>query len=316
MDLKTMVLDADKRIRKYIRQTPLEFSFPLSRLTGAKVYLKLESEQITGSFKIRGAMNKLLMLTDEEKRRGVVTASAGNHGLAMTYGMQQLGIKGYIYLPKTAERAKVQTLKDYGARIKFFGNDMVNTEQFAREEALKTGMVYVSPYNDWQVVAGQGTIGVEIEKQLPGAEVVFVSIGGGGLVSGIAGYLKSVKPTVQVIGCQPENSPVMYASIQAGKIVQMKTKETLSDGTAGGIEPGAITFTICQQFVNRYILANEEEIKKAIYLILDRHHKLIEGAAALSVAALLQQKDLFKKKQIVLVLCGSDIGVEQLRKIL
>ncbi len=312
MNIKNEVLQAEKIIRKYIRETPLEYSPFLSRICNCNVYMKLESEQLTGSFKIRGAMNKLLSLSEVQRQKGVVTASTGNHALAVAYGLQKLNIQGDIYLPENAAKSKIEALKYYNAPVKFYGTDCVEAEIHARDESEENDLVFVSPYNDPQIIAGQGTIGMEILKQLPITTSIFVPVGGGGLISGIAGYMKYSAPEIKILGCLPTASPVMAESIKAGKIIEMKIEETLSDATAGGIEPGAITFDLCKKYVDDYFLVTEEEIKKAISLILEKHHKVFEGASASTVAALLKNKEKFEAENVVLVISGSNISVEKL----
>lgn len=317
MDIKAKVLDAENRIRKYIRTTPLDYSPVLSRLCNANIYLKLESEQLTGSFKIRGAMNKLLSLTEEQKEKGIITASTGNHGLAVAYGLKMLNIPGIIYLPETAPKNKIEPFTYYDSTLKFYGDDTVKTESFARDQAAKNEKTYISPYNDEEIIAGQGTIGIELEQQLDRIDEVFVPVGGGGLISGIAGYLKySNGNKVRIYGCLPQSSPVMSESIKAGRIIEMDSKETLSDATVGGIDADSITFSLCKEFVDDFFLVSETEIESAIYLILDKHHKLIEGAPALTVAALLANKTKFQGKNIILLISGSNIGIDKVKKIL
>ena len=310
------ISEASKRIRAYIRMTPLEYSPHLSSLGSGKVYLKLENFQVTGSFKIRGAFNKILSLSEEEKEKGVVTASTGNHGVAVAYALQKLKYKGIIFLPENASPAKLEDLKFYDVELRFHGKDCVETENYARRFASEKGMTYLPPYNDVKIVAGQGTVGVEIAEQIKNVDSVLVPVGGGGLVSGIALYLKSINPDIEIIGCQPLNSPVMYESIKAGKIVEMESKPTLSDGTAGGIEKGAITFEICQKYVDDFILVTEEEIKNAIRLVVEKHHMIVEGAAALSVASYLKEKERFMGKKVVLVLSGCRLSSNTLKKIM
>jgi threonine dehydratase len=316
MDVRKEVADAEARIRTHIRTTPVEFSPRLSQAGDSRVYLKLENVQLTGSFKVRGALNKFLWLGEEERRRGVVTASSGNHGAAVAYVLQKFQCPGKIYLPESAAPAKVDALRRYGAEVEFQGTDCVDAEALAREEAGRTGRVYVSPYNDAQVVGGQGTVGLELAQQVEGLDAVLVPVGGGGLIAGIAGYLKSSSPAVEIIGCQPVNSCVLYESVKAGKILPLPSEPTLSDGTAGGIEPGAVTLDLCRQFVDDYVLVSEEEIKSAIRLVLTEHHMLIEGSAALAVAAFLKSKERFRNKTVALVLSGSKLGLDDLREVL
>jgi len=208
------------------------------------------------------------------------------------------------------------TIKYYNVPIKFYGTDCEKTELYARKTANKNNQVYISPYNDPQIIGGQGTIGVELEKQLKNIDYILASIGGGGLISGIAGYLKSMDKNVRVVGCLPKNSPVMYESIKAGKIISMKIKSTLSDGTAGGIEPNAMTFELCKKFIDEYTIVTENEIKKAIKLILEKHHLVIEGAAGVTVASFIKEREKFKNKNMVLILCGGNISIDKLKEIL
>ena len=310
------VVAAEKRIRPHIRKTYLEYSPSLSSKVNGRVYLKLECQQHTGSFKYRGAMNKFLSLSDEVRQSKVITASSGNHGTAFAALLEKFGGKGVIYLPENASPAKVANLRQYGVDLEFFGTDCIMSETLAKKTAEKNGQVFISPYNDPQVIGGQGTIAVELLDQLDTIDAVLVPVGGGGLMSGIAGYLKVVDETVDVIACQPENSAVMYASTKAGQIIEMESKPTIADGTAGGIEPGSVTFDICRQTVDDFILVNEKDIRAAIRHIADKHQMLIEGAAALSVACLLKEKDRFKDKQVVLVISGKKITLELLKEIL
>ena len=309
-------LEAEARIRDHIRQTPLEPSPWLSRQGGCEVYLKLENLQVTGSFKLRGAANRLLTLSSEEVRSGVVTASTGNHGSAVAYLLRELGWPGTVYVPKTISAAKLGALERLEATLELHGEDGVEAENQARQMAEQSGRFYMSPYNDRKIIAGQGTVGLEIERQLDGVDAVVVPVGGGGLISGIAGVLKGSNPQIEIIGCQPTNSAVMYHSLRAGELLELESDPTLADGAAGGIERGAITFPICQQYVDDFVLVSEEEIRQGIRHVLEKHHLLIEGAAALSVAAFLQKSERFRGKRTVLVLSGAKISLETLRAIL
>ena len=311
-DIIQNVIEAEKRIKKYIRETPVEFSQYLSEIGECNVYLKLENQQITGSFKLRGALNKVLSLP---KEKPVITASTGNHGLAVAHALNIVKGSGSIYLPINTAKTKVDALS-YGKTELFFqGNDSQETEAYARKIAEKEGKTFISPYNDIEIIGGQGTIAVELIKQVETIDVLLVSVGGGGLISGIAGYLKSIKPDIDIIACFPENSPVMYESIKKGKIIEMVSKPTLSDGTAGGIEKGSITFNFCKSLIDDFILVTEEEIADAIKLIVEKHHMIIEGAAGVTVASFLKNREKFKNKNVVLILCGANIGFEQLKNI-
>jgi len=314
-EIKQEALLAEQNIREHIRETPLEFSPYLSSIGQGQVYLKLENFQVTGSFKIRGALNKLLSLSEEKKREGITTASSGNHGSAVSYALTKLGMQGTIFLPNTTSQIKVEILNDYKANIKFFGDDCVQAEIHARQSAEKMGMEFISPYNDLKIIGGQATVGIELQRQISRMDAVLVPVGGGGLISGIAAYLKTNRENPKIIGCQPENSSVMHESVKAGRILEMESKPTLSDGTAGGVEAGAITFDICRDLVDDFILVSETEIKQAILLCLRKHHMLIEGAAALSVASFLKASKKFRKKTVVLILSGAKISLDQLEQI-
>jgi len=316
MDVKKEVLEAEKRIRKHIRETPVEFSPYLGQLGNCQVCLKLENLQISGSFKLRGAMNKILSLSKNELEKGVVTASTGNHGAAVAYTLKKFGVKGTIFLPENTPQVKIEALLLYGADIKHYGNDCLDTELFARETAKKNNRVYIPAYNDPKAVGGQGTIGMELARQIKKIDTVLVPVGGGSCISGIAGYLKSIDKNIEIIGCQPENSAVMYESIKAGRIIEMESKPTISDGTAGGIEQESITFDICKKYVDDYILTTEDEIKRGIRLILEKHHMLIEGSAALQVASFIKEKERFENKNVVLIISGSKIGIDALKTVL
>lgn len=308
------IRQAEARIRPFVRETPLEHSSALSTDRG-HVYLKLENYQHTGSFKVRGAFNKLLSLTEEEKAKGIVTASTGNHGAAVAYALKTLHHKGIIFVPETASKAKVAKIQRLGSEVHYYGDDGVLTENYARRFATENNMTYISPYNDEVVIAGQGTIAVELERQLEPIDNILVALGGGGLISGIANHLKHVNPKAKVIACSPINSAVMMESVKAGKILDIPSLPTLSDATAGGVEANAITFELCCDLIDEYVTATEEEIKAAWRNFLSTHSMMIEGAAALVVACY-QKIQASLKGNTVLVLCGANVSLETLRKII
>jgi threonine dehydratase len=245
-----------------------------------------------------------------------VTASSGNHGAAVARALEALGIPGVIYVPENASPAKVANIRSYGAEVRTHATDSGLTEIFARRYASENGRVYVSPYNDPVIVAGQGTIGRELSRQLDSVGALFVALGGGGLISGIGGYLKEIGRRVEVIACSPENSAVMHHSVRAGRILEMKSKPTLSDGTAGAVEQEAITLDLCRRYVDRYVLVSEEEIRNAMRLVIDHHHTLIEGAAGVAVAGYHKDKDRSADHNVVIVLCGANISRERLKEVL
>lgn len=319
MTLAKLVSEIEKaeiRIRPHVRETYVHFSDVLRDLSGAWVQCKLENLQFTGSFKVRGAISKILALPDKIRRRGVVAASTGNHGAAVAYCLRQFGTPGEIFVPEGSSPGKIEAMQRYAVKIRFHGQDCAETEAFARRYAEEHGMAYISPYNDVKVIAGQGTIGVELARQLGEMDAVFVSVGGGGLISGIGAYLRAVSPRTRIIGCSPENSAVMMRSLEAGKILDLPSQPTLSDGTAGGLEPGAMTFDLCRQLVDDFVTVTEEEIAHSLRLFIKSHHMLIEGAAAVAIAAFLKQAEKHRGKNVVLVLCGANIGFDTLKKIL
>ncbi len=316
MELLNEILRAETRIRASIKHTPLERSLPLSVSTGADVYLKMENLQHTGSFKARGAMNKVLSLTAGEREKGVVAASTGNHGAAVAFAAGKLGIRSTVFVPTGASRTKVEAMERLGAQVQFHGEDSLESEIRARAQARRTGQAYISPYNDIDVIAGQGTIGVEIARDLGEVDRIFVSLGGGGMIAGIASYLKAVNPALRVVACSPENSCVMVESLKAGRILELESKPTLSDGTAGGVEAGAITFELCRDLIDECVLVSEEEIARALKSFMESHHLLIEGSSAVAVAALSKATQGAEFRNNVVVLCGGNVSLATLKSIL
>ncbi|MCH9649639.1 MAG: threonine/serine dehydratase [Deltaproteobacteria bacterium] len=342
-DLPARVREAGDRIGSYVRKTYLQPSAWLSRLSGGEVLLKLENLQHTGSFKVRGALNKVLSLPAAERARGVVAASTGNHGAAVAYALGKVGETGTVFVPRTAVPAKVQAIEWLGAELRHVGEDPLEAELAARSFASEGGKTYISPYNDADVIAGQGTVGLELVEQLSeqlgdqqeGLDAVFVAVGGGGLVSGIASYLKAVQPSVQIFGCLPARAPVMAECLREGQIHEVPSLPTLSDGTAGGLEEGAITFGLCQSLIDRVVLVSEAEIAAALKQFISSHHQLIEGAAAVALAGFLQvcRKEAQQEsaqvgpeketgqgemngKRIAIILCGANISPETLQEAL
>jgi threonine dehydratase len=315
INISKEVLAAEARIRPFVRETPLHYSLFLSKLAKCEAYLKLENLQHTGSFKARGALNKLFSLSSAERRAGVVAASTGNHGLAVAYGARKLGINGTIFLPENVSSQKVQALRNCEVETKFYGNDCEATESHARAEARKTGQIYLSPYNDPKVVGGQGTIGIEILRQCESVDSIMVSVGGGGLIAGIAEFIKAIRGDVEIIGCLPENSPVMYDSLRAGHIVDSVIFPTLSDATAGGIEAGSITFEPCRRYVDDWVLVSENEIRDGMKLVFEHERFVIEGAAGVVVACFVKIREKFKGRNVVLVMCGGNIDREKFKQL-
>ena len=314
--LPANIVLAANRIEPHIRETPLDHSPFFSEQGDCNVYLKLENLQHTGSFKLRGAFNKILSLTPEERQAGCVAASSGNHGAAIAFAMKKLGVTGVIFVPEQTSSAKVNAIRQVGGDVRFFGTDGLDTENHARAYAVDNGMAYLSPYNDEQVIAGQGSCGVEIARQLSPVDAVFIAVGGGGLISGIGAFLKSVNPAVEIVSCQPEASQVMTESVKAGQIVDLPSEPTLSDGTAGGIEAGAITFEICRDVIDRYVIVSEEEIAESMRQFIDAHHMLAEGAAGVALAGFSKVAAEYQGKNVVIVVCGANISRDTLKKVI
>lgn len=305
------IKEAHQALRPQVRVTPLEYSPLLSQHSGCEIYLKCEHLQHTGSFKFRGASNKLRLLTDEQRQRGVITASTGNHGQAMALAGKLAGVKATIYAPEQAAAIKLEAIRTLGGEVELIPGDALNAELAADSAAQQQGKIYISPYNDRQIIAGQGTCGMEMVEQQPDLDAVFVAVGGGGLISGIATVLKKLSDKTQIIGCWPANATSMYTSLENGKIQEVAEQETLSDGTAGGVEPGAITFALCQQLIDQKVLVSEQEIKDAMRLIAHTDRWMIEGAAGVALAAALKQAPLWQGKKVAVVLCGKNIVLKK-----
>ena len=312
----TAAADAAERIARYIKRTDLVRSETFSDDLGANVFFKLENLQTTGSFKLRGATNRLMTLTQEELAKGCVAASSGNHGAAVACAMQELGATGVIFVPEQTSDVKVGKIKSYGGTVQYFGSDGLDTEQHARKYAEQNGMLYLSPYNDEQVIAGQGTCGIEILEQLPDIDAVFIAVGGGGLIGGVGSVLKTRNPNIAVYGCQPKASAVMAHSVAAGEILDIPSEATISDGTAGGIEAGAITFPLNQAVVDEFVIVDESQITAAMRLYVGHEHHVIEGAAGVAVAALLAKKEAIAGQNVVVIICGGNIAEDKLNALL
>jgi len=307
--------DASRRIAGVAYRTPLYYSPGLSNLTRARVYLKLESYQPIRVFKVRGAANKILKLSEEERKRGLVAASSGNHGLAVSYIAKLTGTKATIVVPTTAVEEKVKAIEEYGGTVIKHG--LFHDERYERalEIQKKTGGVLVPPFDDPEIIAGQGTIGLEIHQDLPTVNAVIVPIGGGGLIAGIATALKSLKPETKLYGVEPEKASSMYHSIKNGKITRLADTTSVADGLATR-EPGVLTFECAKRYVDEILLVREEEIEEAVFTVMRECHLIIEPSAAAAVAALVQKADLKQNAEVVVVVSGGNISLKLLSKIL
>lgn len=304
----TNILQAYERIKEVVLKTPLEPITDLASENGSRLFFKMENLQHTGSFKLRGASNKILSLTREQASKGVIAASNGNHGVAVAAAAKRQQISAEVYVSPHVSPAKAKKIQEYGASIRKVGTNSLEAELAARSAAQQEDKVFISPYNDWSVMAGQGTIAVELEQQQPAIDAIFVAVGGGGLIGGIGVYQKFVSPKTEVVGCWPQNSPVLYQCIKAGRIIDVPEQPTLSESTAGGLEPGSVTLDICQKIIDRSVLVTEEEIAAAMRLVRETHGWNIEGAAGVALAAFLQQADRYEDKTVVVVICGGNAG--------
>jgi threonine dehydratase len=302
------VLAAHKRIRSSVLETPIEAVSGLFSAGPTRVLFKMETQQETGSFKLRGASNKILTLTAEQAAAGVIAASNGNHGLGVAAAAQRAGIAAEVFVSAHVSPRKAQRIEQLGATIRPFGTDPLEAEIAARQAAEQYGKVFISPYNDLDVMAGQGTIAVELLRQVSTIDAVFVAVGGGGLIGGIGAYLKEVSPQTEVVGCWPQNSRVLYESMKAGRIIEVPEQPTLSESTAGGLEDGSVTLDVCRRVIDRSVLVNEEEILAAMRLIEEKKGWLVEGAAGVAVAAFRQEAVRYNGKTVAIVICGGNLS--------
>jgi threonine dehydratase len=313
-----MIHEAAKRVYSVVRETPLvplpangrapggaQLPGAAQQPVSAMAYAKLEQLQTTGSFKLRGATNKLLSLSPQEAAAGVITSSTGNHGLGVAAAAKVLGIDAEVFLSSQVSQAKQDKIIKQGARVRLVGDDPLAAEAAAREAAIKTGRSYVSPYNDPHVVAGQGTVAVELLRQLPDLDAIFIATGGGGLISGIGTLLHHLAPRAEVIGCWPENSAVLYECLKAGRIIEAPELPTLSESTAGGVEEGSITFDLCREVMHHGVLVTEDEILSAMRW---GHAQgwAMEGAGGVALAAYFKEAQRYAGRKVVVLICGGN----------
>jgi threonine dehydratase len=306
---------ARDRIRDSIYLSPCPRSETFSQLTGNLVYLKLDNLQRTGAFKERGALNKLLTLTPEERSRGVIAASAGNHAQGVAYHAGKHGIRAQIVMPLTTPLIKVSATKSYGAEVVLHGANYDESCEEAVRRSQQFGMTFIHPFDDEVVMAGQGTMGLEILEQLPDLEAVVAPIGGGGLISGVACAVKETRPSVKVIGVQPARLPSMKVAIAEGHLVTLSPAATIADGIAVR-RAGEKTLPLVQKYVDDIVTVDEEEIANAILLLLEREKTLAEGAGAAAIAALINHKTSLSGKKVAVLVCGGNIDVSLLSRIM
>jgi threonine dehydratase len=309
------IQQAKQRIRDFIYFSPCQRSAALSEMTGQQVYLKLDNLQRTGAFKERGALNRILLLSDDEKRRGVIAASAGNHAQAVAYHATQRGILAKIVMPLMTPLVKISATRGFGAEVILHG---ANYDE-ACDEALRIcraeGMTFLHPFDDNAVINGQGTIGLELLEQVQGLEAVVVPIGGGGLISGVACALKESNPKIRVVGVQTERLPSMLRAVESGAPVTLPAEATIADGIAVR-RAGDLTMPQVKRFVDELVTVDDEEIANAIMVLLEREKTLAEGAGAVALAALLQRKTSLRGERTAVLVCGGNIDVSLLSKII
>jgi threonine dehydratase len=302
-------------LKPVVKRTPLEKSKTFSHMIKTNVYLKQENLQTTGSFKIRGAYNKIYHLTPQERRRGVVCASAGNHAQGVAHASTLMGLNSTVFMPIYTSPTKIIATRSYGATVVLKGITYDDAADAAKKYAKEKKIMFVHAFNDNFVIAGQGTIGIEIFEVLPEVDVVLVPVGGGGLISGIALALKTLKPTVKVIGVEAEGAQSMKLSLEKNKIVPLKSIMTIADGIAIKT-PKELTFSLAQQYVDEVVTVNDEEIANALYLLLQRAKLVVEPAGTVALAALLSKKVSFPKKNVVVILSGGNINLSLLTQII
>lgn len=315
----TVTLDDVKKAQQvldgHVRPTPLYHSFNLSTQIGLPVYLKAENLQRAGSFKVRGAFNKIASLSPDERSRGVIAASAGNHAQGVALAAQSLGIAATICMPEGAPITKVTATEAYGARVVLHGQTYDDAYQKAVELQQAHGYTFIHGFDDPYTVAGQGTIGLEIFRELPDAATVFVPIGGGGLISGVALALKALNPQVRIIGVQASGAPAMYLSQRKGELVYTETVRTIADGIAIK-RPGNLNWDLIQKYVDEIVLVDEEEIAQSILVLLERAKLMVEGAGAVGMAALLSGRVAHVQGPVCVLLSGGNIDVNILSRIM
>lgn len=312
---KDAISAAHERIRTSVVETPVEDVSDLFPQTRARVYFKMENLQDTGSFKLRGAANKILGLSKVQADAGVIAASNGNHGLGVAEAARRAGISAEVFVSMQVSPEKARRIEQRGAGIRSVGTDPLEAEMAARAAADISGKVFISPYNDVDIMAGQGTIAVELLQQPGELDAVFVAVGGGGLIGGIGAYLKSASPHTEVVGCWPQNSPVLYESIKAGHIFDVPEQPTVSESTAGGLEQDSVTLEVCRRVIDHSVLVSEDEILAAMQLVRNARGWLIEGAAGVAVAAFLKESARYQDKRVAIIICGGNLSEKVRAKI-
>ncbi|MDX5483038.1 MAG: threonine/serine dehydratase [Hymenobacteraceae bacterium] len=310
----TEIEQAYRRIRPLVRKTPLVRSEGLSNLVRGDVYLKLENEQLSGSFKVRGALQLMATLTEEQKIRGVIAPTAGNHGMGLAYAGKAAGVPVHIYLPETADASKVTYMQDHGAHVSYF-RDIETARQAALQDAAEQALCFVSAYNNPQMVRGAGTVALEVLEELPDLETVLVNTGGGGLTAGMGLYLKAKHPPAKLIAVQPENSPTFAAWFREGKVCEVALRPSIAEGLSGFIDPATLTFPLFLKVVDQVVTVTEQEIAAAMRWLLKEQKIVAEPSGVAALAALLSGKVKVAGKVAVTV-TGGNISPERFHRLL
>lgn len=308
-----MIKEAEKALVDVVHHPNLQFSQTFTDMIGDKVYLKPENLQKTGSYKIRGAYNKLRTLNETERKNGVLTASAGNHAQGLALAAKMTGIKATVFMPKTAPLAKIEATKGYDATVINIGNNFDETTKEALEWQKEHDAMFISPFNDDYIIAGQGTVGLEIINECPDVETIIVPIGGGGVISGISLAVKTLKPDVKIIGVQASGSSAMYNSFREGKLCHLKSSETIADGI-NVKEPAQRTFDIIEKYVDDIVTVDDEEISQAMLYLLERCKLVVEPSGAVGVAALINKKIKYKGNTVILI-SGGNVDIKMIDNI-
>lgn len=306
---------ARERIAPFIHKTPIEPSETLSKLSGCNIFLKLENFQKTGSYKVRGALNKILTLKESKIIKGVIAASAGNHAQGVAYSASKVGLYSLIVMPETAPISKIAATKNYGAEVLLYGEDFDSAYKRAKELSEEKNLFFIHAFDDPEVIAGQGTIALEALEDLKDIQAVIVPIGGGGLISGISIAIKEKNPKIKVIGVQAEGAPATYLSIKEGKIIEIEKVNTIADGIAVR-KPGEITTQIIKKYVDEIVLVSDEEIASAILLLMERTKLIVEAAGAVGVAAITTGKVPLRGTKVLIVLSGGNIDVNMIARLI
>jgi threonine dehydratase len=316
MQLFDRIKQAHLAIRPQVLVTPLDHSLALSKALGCEVWLKNDHLQPTGSFKVRGATNKVRLLNDQARKRGVITASTGNHGQAVARAGRLAGVPVAVYVSASTAPSKMEGIRALGGELVVVDGPPIDAELLGRKTAAEDGRAYVPPYNDLDTMAGQGTLGMELHEQAPDLDAVFIAVGGGGLIGGTATALKGLGSTAKVVGVWCENSAVMLRCLEAGRIIEVEEHPTLTDGTVGALEPGSVTFPVCQQVIDDRVIVDEAGIADGMRRVAEAERWMVEGSAGMAMAGLVAAAERYKGAKVAVVLCGRNIAPQDFANVI